>query len=144
MTIISRLKWLWFMILIFGAILLGGFLLWFYFSPAFSTRSISPGESALDDTRKLLSAVATKSVGPMPHDLPGYLMVNDDCWEFLQKGMKNNANQYKLTVTSEYDSDNDPNAVHRLREAWLNIEFPDGQIAQMYSMQGGLNFCHKK
>jgi hypothetical protein len=132
------------MILLFGAILVSCFLLWYYFSLAFSTMSMPPGEVALDATRKLLSAVEKKSVGPMPNDLPGYLRVNDDCWEFLQKGMKNNANQYKLIVTSEYDSDNDPSAVHQSTEVWLNIEFPDGQIAQMYSRQGGLNFCHKK
>jgi hypothetical protein len=139
---ISCLKRLLIMILIFGAILLGGFLLWFYFSPTYST--LSPGESALNDTRELLSAIATKSVGPMPDDLPGYIRVNDDCWKFLQEGMKNNANQYKLTITSEYDSRNDSHAVHQLTEVWLNIEFPDGQIAQMFSMQGGLSFCHKK
>ena len=140
--IIPRLKWPWILILSFGAILLICFLAWVYLLPAFHT--LSPPESALNETRQLLTAVETNPVGSMPNDLPGYLRVNDDCWAFLQQSMIKNANQYKLMVTSEYDSDNDPQAVHEFIEVYLNIDFPDGKHAEMYYSQGGLSFCHEK
>jgi hypothetical protein len=119
-----------------------GSAVWFYFSPAIST--LSPHESALNETRQLLSAVAQNTTGPMPKDLPGYLRVNEDCWTFLQQSMNKNANQFKLTVKNEYNSFNDPNSVHQLIEVWINIDFPDGQRAEMYYSQGGLSGCHPK
>jgi hypothetical protein len=136
MMIIWRLKWSWILILFFVVVLTCG-LVWLYISSAPNT--LSPRESALNETRKLLSVVATKTVGPLPNDLPGYLRVNDDCWTFLQQSMNKNANQYKLTVTSEYDSPG-----YQRIEVYLNIDFPDGNRAEMYYSQGGLSGCRKK
>ncbi len=140
------MKWLrklilWILILLLVIALICG-TVWYYVSTAFST--LSSRESALNETRLLLSTVAQKPTGPMPDDLPGYLRVNDDCWIFLQQGMNKNANHYTLTVTKEYDSYNDPNSVHQLIEVWINIYFPDGQRAEMYYSQGSLTGCRER
>jgi hypothetical protein len=63
----SSLKWLWIPVTVIVVVLLACVILWLYFSPAFST--LSPRESALKETRQLLSAIATHPVGPMPNDL---------------------------------------------------------------------------
>lgn len=138
---ISRLKWLMILILLFVVALIGS-AVWFYFSLTSST--LSPRESALEETQQLLTVVARKTTGPMPKDLPGYLRVNEECWTFLQQNMNKNANQYELTVTDEFNSSDYPNSVHELVEVWINIDFPDGKRAEMYYSQGGLSGCQPK
>jgi hypothetical protein len=100
---------------------------------------LSPRESALRQTQELLSFIETHPKGPVPNSLFG----NSDCWAFLQKNMTSNANQYKLIVTNEYDSKNDPMAVHENTEVWLIIDFANGQRAEMYYWQGGLAECRE-
>lgn len=55
------------------------------------------------------------------YDLPSHIWVNEDCWEFLQTNMAENANQYELTVAEVFDSRDFPNAVHDLIEVWIDM-----------------------
>lgn len=139
---IFRNKWFWIFILICGVISLSCYHLWNFL--ALDTPRLSPGDSALQNTRELLSAAATKPLGRLPDEIPGYLRVGEDCWEILQQGMRKNTNHFKLTITEIYDSRDDPHAVHDLTEVYLNIEFPDGHTVEMFGMNGGLNSCKEK
>lgn len=121
-----------------------GFIVWFIFNQFIVPATLSPSESALKQTQQLLTEIQSRPGGSMPNELPGYLRVDEDCWNFLQSGMLSNTNQYKLTITRAYDSRYDPNSVHDLIEVYLDIDFPDGRKAEMYYSQGGLTGCRER
>jgi hypothetical protein len=97
--------------------------------------------TALQEANQLLMAVRTHASQPIPDDLPGYLLVNDECWAFLQEAMHHNANTYTLAIADYYNSRHDPKAVHDLVEVWIHIQFPDGRVGKLLASQGGLTGC---
>ncbi len=103
----------------------------------------SPSESALRQTNQLLAEIQSHPGQSMQDDLAGYLRVNEDCWSFLQTNIQNNKNQYTLTVTKAEDNRMDPNKVHSLIEVYVDIDFADGNKAEMFVFQGALAGCHE-
>ncbi len=128
----------------FVVVIICGSVWYFLSSIEFYDYSRSHREPALNKTRQLLAEIVKNPAGPQPDELPGDLRVNEECWTFLQKCMNTNADQYKLYVTDEYNSFNDPRSVHDLVEVWINIDFPNGQRAEMYYSNGGLTGCREK
>jgi hypothetical protein len=143
-AIITHRSFQWILVILFVVLSLFSFVCWSINTLHQSLESkLSPRESALRQTQQVLSFIETHPNDPMPNSFPGHLRGSGICWDFLQQGMTSNANQYKLTVTNEYDARNDPTAVHEMIEVWLNIDFPDGQRAEMYYSQGGLTACRE-
>jgi len=124
-----------------------GLLGWFtYNTILLKERDGDPKQIALKDTDILLSAVKSHPNGQMPHDssdLPSYLWVNEDCWEFIQEVMKQNNNNYSLEVVSYDDSRKDPYPVHDLIEIFVQVKFPNNRRAEMLFAQGTLKGCRE-
>jgi hypothetical protein len=97
--------------------------------------------TALQQADQLLTVIRTHANQPLPDDLPGYLRVNDDCWAFLQEGMRHNTNTYTLAIADYFNSHHDPKTVHELVEVWIHIRFPDGRVGELLASQGGLTGC---
>jgi hypothetical protein len=45
---------------------------------------------------------------------------------FFNLKWQKNSNEYLLEVTDEYDSKDDPTAVHDMIEVWIDVIFSDG------------------
>lgn len=102
-----------------------GVIIWVVSGNLFSSATITPKESALNQTKQLLEIIQDRPSEAIPDDLPGHLRATD-CWDLLQFELAQNSNEYLLEVTDEYDSKDDPTAVHDMIEVWLDVIFSDG------------------
>ena len=102
-----------------------GVIIWVVSRNLFSPTTITPKESALNQTKQLLEIIQDRPSEAIPDDLPGHLRATD-CWDLLQFELAQNSNEYLLEVTDEYDSKDDPTAVHDMIEVWLDVIFSDG------------------
>jgi hypothetical protein len=98
-------------------------------------------DTILRQSNELLAAVAAHPHQPMPDNLPGYLLVSESCWDYLQEHMVRSNNVYTLTLASYHNSRHDPYSVHDIIEAWLHIQFRDGNIGELFSFQVGMTGC---
>jgi hypothetical protein len=119
-------------------------LYWFMANRLTSTTNLSSRDSAIKQTRELLTAVKDHPTGSMPDTLPGYLRGGIGCWAFFQYQMAQDSNQYKIGVSSEYDSRNSSEVSRDMTEIWLNVDFSNGRSAEIYYYQGGLAGCREK
>jgi hypothetical protein len=97
----------------------------------------------LDSTRELLSAVAAHPQKPVPDTLPGYLLVAEPCWQFLQTQMARNNNIYTLRMAAYHNSRHDPYPIHDLIEAWIHIQFPEGTVGEVFTFQRKVVDCRQ-
>jgi hypothetical protein len=97
--------------------------------------------TVIRQANELLTAVAAHPHQPIPDDLPGYLLVSETCWDFLQEHMVQSNNIYTLTLAGYHNSRYDPYPVHDTIEAWLHVQFRDGAIGELFSFQVGMNDC---
>ena len=117
-----------------------GVIIWVVSGNLFSSATITPKESALNQTKQLLEIIQDRPSEAIPDDLPGHLRATD-CWDLLQFELAQNSNEYLLEVTDEYDSKDDPTSVHDMIEVWIDAIFPDGNRIEVYYSQGGLTGC---
>ena len=96
--------------------------------------ALSPNDSVLRQTHELRRWVVTHPTQGMPDNLPGYLRVGDACWLLLRESMTSNANAYDLIVTKVVDTRMDSHNVHDLVEIYVDVDFYDGTLLEMYSM----------
>jgi hypothetical protein len=103
---------------------------------ALAPPELTVGESAVRTTRELLG-----SVNKARNDTPSYLWVDLNCWLFLRETVAENLGQYTVTLVSEYDSANDPRAVHDSTEATVLVDFPDRRQTKIWFFNGGAATC---
>ena len=90
-------------------------------------------EAAMRNTNALLDGLQTTSMSAATS------WADDGCRRFLKTALDQNHNHY--TIIYLYNSYDDPQAFRDVQDVWLQITFPDQQIAHVHWYAGGLQYC---
>jgi hypothetical protein len=102
-----------------------------------------PQVGPLDGTKLLLPAIEAHPGQPMPDDLPLDLRSGArQCWNFLQKVLARNANQYSVKVSGVFGEYGTPTG-HGANEVMVHVLFPDKTRAEMYYYNDSLEVCRE-
>jgi hypothetical protein len=103
-----------------------------------------PRTTALNAANELLLAAQAHPTGTITSSgLPSYLWVNEKCWIFLQDATLQSSGQYTITITSYYDSKDDPNRIRDATEIFMKVIFSNRRQGEILFSQGGLTGCRE-
>ena len=138
----------WFAGIIVFALTALGVIGWFVFSSiqgqVTEEKAYDPRTTALNAANQLLvTAQAHPTSTITSSGLPSYLWVNEKCWTFLQDAAVQSSGQYTLTITSYYDSKDDPNRIRDTIEIFMKVTFSNRRQGEILFSQGGLTGCRE-
>jgi sensor histidine kinase regulating citrate/malate metabolism len=100
--------------------------------------------TALNAANELLVAAQAHPTGTITDSgLQSYLWVSEKCWNFLQDAMRQSSGQYTITITSYYNSDDDPNRIRDTIEVFMKVAFSNRRQGEILFSQGGLTGCRE-